>query len=131
VWQSRFASDRAVIGRTVRLGEILHTVVGVMPEGFAFPVNHRFWIPLRSDPSGSLKAAPDGVVFARLAPGVSLDGAQAELTAIGLLPPLTGPMRAEARHPRVVPYTFAFTDDVERGELAWQQRIILFLATLL
>ncbi len=38
VWQSRFASDGAVIGQTVRLGEVLHTVVGVMPEGFAFPV---------------------------------------------------------------------------------------------
>ena len=136
VWQSRFASDRAVIGQTVRLGEILHTVVGVMPEGFAFPVNHRYWIPLRSDPSGSLKPAPEGVVFARLAPGVSLDGAQAELTTIGLLPPATVPTSAtaardDARRPRVVPYTFAFTDDVERGELAWQQRIILLLVTLL
>ena len=132
VWRSRFASDPAVIGQTVRLGEIFHTVVGVMPEGFAFPVNHRFWIPLRSDPSGSLKAAPEGVVFARLAPGVSLDGAQAELTTIGLLPPETGPPdKVDARRPRVVPYTFAFTDDVERGELAWQQRIILLLVTLL
>ena len=131
VWQSRFASDRAVIGQTVRLGEILHTVVGVMPEGFAFPVNHRYWIPLRSDPSGSLKPAPEGAVFARLAPGVSLDGAQAELTTIGLLPPATGPTSGDARRPRVVPYTFAFTDDVERGELAWQQRIILLLVSLL
>ena len=139
VWQSRFASDRAVIGQAVRLGEVFHTVIGVMPEGFAFPVNHRYWIPLRSDPSGWLKHAPEGAVFARLAAGVSLDGAQAELTAIGLLPPATGPSRgsatqpttADARRPRVVPYTFAFTDDVERGELAWRQRIILFLVTLL
>ena len=139
VWRSRFASDPAVIGQTVRLGEVFHTVVGVMPEGFAFPVNHRYWIPLRSDPSGWLKPAPEGVVFARLAAGVSLDGAQAELTTIGLLPPATGPSRgsatqpttADARRPRVVPYTFAFTDDVERGELAWQQRIILLLVTLL
>jgi predicted permease len=30
-----------------------------------------------------------------------------------------------------VPYTFAFTDDVERGELLWQQRLILLLVTLL
>jgi putative ABC transport system permease protein len=131
VWQSRFASDRAVIGHTVRLGEIIHTVVGVMPEGFAFPVNHRYWIPLRSDPFGSLKPAPEGAVFARLAPGVSLDGAQAELTTIGLLPPATVPPSGDARRARVVPYTFAFTDDVERGELAWQQRIILLLVSLL
>src|SRR5262245_31246460 len=131
VWQSRFASDRAVLGQTVRLGEITRTVVGVMPEGFAFPVNHRYWIPLPSDPSGSLKAAPDGVVFARLAPGVTLDGAQAELATVGLLPSATVPASRvsdiDARRPRVVPYTFAFTDDVERGELAWQQRLILFL----
>lgn len=38
VWQSRFASDAAVIGQTVRLGASVHTVVGVMPQGFAFPV---------------------------------------------------------------------------------------------
>jgi putative ABC transport system permease protein len=149
VWQSRFASDRAVIGRTVRLGEIIHTVIGVMPEGFAFPVNHRYWIPLRLDPFDSLKPAPEGAVFARLAPGVSLDGAQAELTTVGLLPAATAPtspgarQRAsnidarqrgsdiDARRPRIVPYTFAFTDDVERGELAWQQRIILLLVSLL
>jgi putative ABC transport system permease protein len=131
VWQSRFASDRAVIGRTVRLGEIIHTVVGVMPEGFAFPVNHRYWIPLRSDSVDALKPAPDGAVFARLAPGVSLDRAQAELTIVGLLPPATVPSSGDARRPRVVPYTFAFTDDVERGELAWQQRIILLLVSLL
>jgi len=140
VWQSRFAADRAVVGQTVRLGEIVHTVVGVMPKGFAFPVNHRYWIPLRSDPVGSLKAAPEGAVFARLAPGVSLDVAQAELTTRGLLPPATGPTSGharqrvsdiDARRPRVVPYTFAFTDDVERGELAWQQRLILLLVTLL
>ncbi len=60
VWQSRFASDRTVIGQTVRLGEIFHTVVGVMPEGFAFPVNHRYWIPLRSDPSARSSPRPGG-----------------------------------------------------------------------
>ena len=103
VWQSRFASDRAVIGQTVRLGEIIHTVVGVMPEGFAFPVNHRYWIPLRSGPDGSLKAAPEGALFARLAPGVTLDAAQAELTTASArtrtAPPSTG-ARAGSRASR-------------------------------
>ena len=131
VWQTRFASDRGVIGQTVRIGDTVHTVIGVMPEGFAFPVNHRYWIPLRSDLAGSLKPAPEGVVFARLAPGVSLDGAQAELSTVGLLPPTTPSPAVDARRARVVPYTFAFTDDVERGELAWQQRIILLLVSLL
>jgi predicted permease len=131
VWQQRFASDRSVIGQTVRLGETTRTVVGVMPAGFAFPTNHSYWIPLGADPLGALPPAPDGVIFARLAPGVSLDQAQAELSAVGLLPVTNAATSLDPRRPRVVPYTFAFTDDVEVGELAWQQRIILFLVSLL
>ena len=40
------------IGRTMQLGSAATTVVGVMPEGFAFPVNHRLWVPLQLRPSG-------------------------------------------------------------------------------
>lgn len=130
-WRSRFGADRGVLGRAVRLGGIFHTVVGVMPEGFAFPVNHGYWVPLPPSPAGALAAAPEGAAFARLAPGVSLARAQAELSAVGLLPRATEAARADPRRPRVVPYTFAFTDDVERGELAWRQRLLLFLVTLL
>ena len=41
VWQRRFAGARDVIGRELRLGETVHTVVGVMPDGFQFPYNFR------------------------------------------------------------------------------------------
>jgi hypothetical protein len=37
VWQSRFAGDPAVVGRELRIGRDVHTIVGVMPPGFAFP----------------------------------------------------------------------------------------------
>ncbi len=50
-WVRRFDADPDIIGRQVQLGSITHTVVGVMPEGFAFPLNHGFWIPWRIDPS--------------------------------------------------------------------------------
>jgi hypothetical protein len=36
VWQRRFAGARDVIGRELRLGQTVHTVVGVMPDGFRF-----------------------------------------------------------------------------------------------
>jgi len=130
-WRSTFASDPVVLGRTVRIGDTAHTVVGVMPEGFGFPFNHRYWIPLRTDGPGHLRHAPDGVVFARLAPGAGLDSAQAELAAVGLLPPATVSEASDQRRPRIVPYTFAFTDDIEPGELDWQQRLILLLVALL
>jgi len=55
-----------------------------MPEGFGFPVNERIWTPLRLD--GSLLAPRSGPavsVFGRLAPGASMDEAQAEVALIG------------------------------------------------
>ncbi|HEX9736363.1 MAG TPA: ABC transporter permease [Thermoanaerobaculia bacterium] len=133
VWQSRFAADPAVIGRTVRLGDTVHTVVGVMPEGFAFPINHRFWTPLKAARSGSL---PDGdgntgVVFARLAPGVTLEGAEAELATLGLLPPAVAAESDEELRPRVLPYTFAMAGDLEHGDVLWMIRIVLLAVTLL
>ena len=50
-WRSKFAADRTVVGREVRIGDAVHTIVGVMPERFAFPVNHQYWTPLRLKPS--------------------------------------------------------------------------------
>ncbi|HEU4454320.1 MAG TPA: ABC transporter permease, partial [Longimicrobium sp.] len=83
-WRTRFAADPGVVGRSVRLGGVAHTVVGVMPEGFAFPVSHRFWTPLRADPSKyERRRGPAVTVFGRLAPGATLEAARAELDALG------------------------------------------------
>ena len=129
VWQSRFLANPAVVGQTVRLGDRVHTVVGVMPEGFRFPVNHRFWTALRPDPSDLVRSdGPFGAVFARLAPGATLEGAHAELTTLGLL---AVPEADQELEPRVVPYTFAFTGDFDRGEVRWMIRLILVLGALL
>jgi hypothetical protein len=71
LWRTRFTSDPAVVGRTVRLGDTIHTVVGVMPEGFGFPVSQRLWVPLRANPSNyDRRQGPELEVFGRLAPGV-------------------------------------------------------------
>ena len=37
LWRSRFGSDPQIVGRIIRLNDISHTVVGVMPAGFDFP----------------------------------------------------------------------------------------------
>jgi hypothetical protein len=47
VWRTRFAKDPGVLGQSVQLGGSYATVVGVMPEGYAFPVSHEAWTPLR------------------------------------------------------------------------------------
>ena len=68
-WHDRFGSDPEVVGRAVRLGTEDVTIVGVMPDGFAFPINHEAWTPLRLDgPTGDARSDPAVEVFARLVP---------------------------------------------------------------
>jgi predicted permease len=145
VWQRRFAGARDVIGRELRLGEDVHTVVGVMPDGFQFPLNFRYWVPLRLAAEDMLRdAGPEGVVFGRLAPDATRARAHAEVTALGTLPPavrsaqreggsIDARPNAESTGPRIVPYTFAFTGDFERGELGllWSLASLLLVLLLL
>src|SRR5690606_36133036 len=44
LWQARFGGDPKVVGRVVQLGRTPATVVGVMPEGYAFPVSQSLWV---------------------------------------------------------------------------------------
>lgn len=114
LWQRRFGADPGIVGRAVRVGSAPHTVVGVMPEGYAFPLNHHFWVPL---PGHELRAYGPGdgpalSIFGRLAPGVGLDEARAELTALGSrAAAATG---ADLR-PQVVKYPHLFVADVTGG----------------
>lgn len=131
VWREGFSSDPAVVGRRLRLDEVDYTVVGVMPEAFAFPVSQQIWVPLRTNPLDYPGSQSPGVfVFARLAPGSTLASAQAEVAAIGLLPQtrMTAPAAASLR-PRVVPYVAGVLSlDASRR---WIGGMVLLLAALL
>jgi predicted permease len=111
VWTRRFESDPAVLGREVQLGNVRHTIVGVMPAGFGFPESESYWIPFRLDPTlYEPRTGPAINVFARLAPGATLETAQAELaTVAGAIAAASPGTHADLR-PRVVPYTYAYTD---------------------
>src|SRR5215510_13887128 len=120
-WQSLFASDPQVIGRRVQLDGTFHTVTGVMPRGFAFPMNDEYWTPLRD--AGGKRVT----VFARLAPGAALERAQAEVEALGLLPAAELSATPSSLKPRVVPYITGI-----RGEgNPWLARIVPVLFALL
>ena len=105
LWTTRFGSDPGVVGRPVKLGTAMATIVGVMPEGFGFPVSQRIWTPLRVD--GSVLAPRTGPavsVFGRLAPGASIDQAQAELDVIGARLAAVSRETHEHLRPRVTTY---------------------------
>ena len=82
LWQRRFASDRAVLGRSIALNGRPHTVVGVMPPGFAFPeAITELWAPLVPE-EGMNRGYHLLNVVARLKPGATIEQSRAELTAI-------------------------------------------------
>lgn len=83
VWRGRFNADSSVVGRTILVGDTQRTIVGVMPEHFAFPVNYSMWIPLRVDAAGyDWRDGPSLYVFGRLAPGATFADANAELATV-------------------------------------------------
>lgn len=82
-WLNRYAGDRRVVGRQIRLDGVPHTIIGVMPPRFLgnFQANRfvpAMWVPLRIDESVA-KRGLNPIV--RLADGVSRDRAEAWLKA--------------------------------------------------
>jgi predicted permease len=131
IWRTRFAGDPAVVGRTVQLGATTYTIVGVMPEGFLFPVNDRLWVPFRADGSRHQpRQGPSITVFGRLAPGASVQTAQAELTSIGQRAASASPATHEKLRPMVAPYTYPFFG-MEDASSLWFAHLLQFLISLL
>jgi predicted permease len=130
-WQQRFNADPAIVGRTIQLGDTKYAVVGVMPEGFAFPLNDEFWVPLRLDASRfGEREGPSLTVFGKLAPGVTLTMAQAELRTLGARATADFPKTHAQLRPRVLPYTFpAF--DIDDPQATWVVHLAQFLISLL
>lgn len=76
-----------IIGQTIKLDAVPFTVVGVMPAGFEFPTatTVEAWAPLAFDPKdlhGRSRRARSLTVVGRLAPNVTADQAQHELSLL-------------------------------------------------
>jgi putative ABC transport system permease protein len=84
LWRERFSADAGLIGQSLTLNDQPHTVIGVMPPGFAYPRGAALWTPLVPG-VGELAENP-GVWWmsglGRLQPGVSLETARTELGAL-------------------------------------------------
>jgi predicted permease len=82
-WRSLFAGDPHVLGRTLELGGLRFTVIGVMPEWFQFPRRRLFWIPVQPEHLPPNRATVGNTqVIARLAPEASLAQAQALIDTV-------------------------------------------------
>ena len=109
IWRQQFDSRPDAIGQTVQLGRTKTTVVGVMPQGFAFPVNHWLWIPLQLRPEGYAPLQGPAIqVFGRLAPGATMAQVNAEITALAERAAAASPQTHQHLRPRVMAYAAEF-----------------------
>jgi predicted permease len=86
LWQRRFGGEESILGQTLVLDGEAYRVEGVMPPGFRFPPfwasDAEVWAPLSFTPEESESHSRFLRVFARLAPGTTLDEARLEMEAL-------------------------------------------------
>ena len=84
IWREQFGGDAGVIGRTVRLDGVPHTVIGVMPDSFHFPSREvQLWKPHADSPGDLVDRTNNYLkVVGRLKPGRTVEGALVELKTV-------------------------------------------------
>lgn len=85
LWRRQFTGDQEIVGKTIPLSGNMYTIIGVMPARFTSPAdNSESWTPVHV--SNALAAKFRGVHFlrtyGRLAPGVTIDQARAEMQLV-------------------------------------------------
>src|SRR2546423_7495607 len=93
LWKQRFNADPNIVGSVLTLNSKSYTVIGVMPEGFQFPLQNDpadLWTtfayaltPTDGDTIADSRGAHFLQTIARLKPGVTLEQASATLKTIG------------------------------------------------
>ncbi|MEQ9397941.1 MAG: ABC transporter permease [Longimicrobiales bacterium] len=82
-WNRRYNADPDVVGRTIAIDGVTHTVVGVMPEDFVFPFGGvRLWVPVREDPTTASRTRTPYLMVGRMAPGVTRERVATDLTRV-------------------------------------------------
>ena len=110
LWQTRFGGSPRILGQTVELNGLTSQIVGVMPQGFAFPSEKTLlWTPASAIPGWqtrrSRRGGGFGPVLGRLQPDATLDEARAELEVISQGLAAQYPSDNATRGMRLVPLT--------------------------
>ncbi len=130
-WQNRFGGDTDVLGRTVRLNSEPTTVIGVMPEGFRFPISEDLWLPMKQDPLELERGTGITLeVYGRLNDGVSMDEAAVEFATIAKRLEMEYPETNEGVGSVIKPYTKEYIGD-EVTALLYTMLAAVFLVLLI
>lgn len=129
IWQQRYNADPNIVGKTVRANGAPSEVIGVMPEGFKFPLDQDVWLPLRIDTSEATRNGDTLTLeaFARLNDGVTQEQAQQELSTIYERLAEQFPDTNEGIAAVVKPYTHEYIGDGTRRVLATMFGAVFFV----
>lgn len=85
LWRRRFGNDPAVIGRRIVLDGTSREVIGVMPDGFSYPIGSEVWLPERFtvEQLATQRGAHYLDVIGRLKPGATLHDTRVAMRAMG------------------------------------------------
>ena len=132
IWQKDFYGDADIIGRSMLLNSVPHTIVGVMPQEFKFPGRAELWSPYRKNLSLVERKKSDKLtVFGRLKDGVTIEEALTELNGIA--------SRLEQEYPEsnkgyssieIKPYVKEFIGD-KRFKMLTTQLVAAFMVLLI
>jgi predicted permease len=82
LWRRQFGAHRSALGATLKFGQRVYTIVGVLPPGLRFPARTDIYYAAWIIPETTSRSAHNHRVVARLRDGVSLEQARAEMNGI-------------------------------------------------
>ena len=128
-WRTRFGGDASVVGRTVKLDDVPHEIVGVMPESFeAVTTNVDAWVPLPADRAAFYDKLSFALLVGRLAPGATVEQADRDFKA--LMPSMRrdlGYATSYGRNARIEDLRTATTGDMRSSLLVLAAAVALML----
>ncbi|HVG38018.1 MAG TPA: ABC transporter permease [Pyrinomonadaceae bacterium] len=117
LWQRRFGSDAKIVGQVLTLNGANYTVIGVLPESYAFGTPTDVFVPigLRADEMMNRGEHPGIYAVARLKPGVTVENARAEI--VGLAERISAQHGMQGNSATLTPLREVFVGDIRTSLL--------------
>ena len=114
-WVNDFGSDPAIVGKQLRLSENTVTVIGVMKNGFRYPLETDIWLPLVFGTSDTMDRRFHFLrPIARIKKNVSIEQAQAELDTIAMQLERSYPASNQTWRTRLEPLQHQIVGDMRK-----------------
>lgn len=138
VWQGYFSADDTIVGNMIKVDSVQTRVIGVMPEGFAFPSSAQTWLPqTQANIKPTDRSRTWMFAYARLKEGASLAQLNNELSLLNqqIIATLPDNMRSRAtsdgRYMRALPFKQANADVTQYFNVFISMLVVVFLILLL